>query len=66
MKKKQQRASLWKARLGEISFFGSAAGIALCEEETFRRRFFDSGLGHDAGKNSVVNAADTSTDGSVG
>jgi hypothetical protein len=47
-----------------VSFFGSSTRIAAGDGESLRRRLFDPGLGVTP-ENSVVNGADTSTDGSI-
>lgn len=47
-----------------VSFFGSSTRIASGDGESLRRRLFDPGLGVTP-ENSVVNGADTSTDGSI-
>jgi hypothetical protein len=47
-----------------VSFFGSSTRIASGDGESVRRRLFDPGLGVTP-ENSVVNGADTSTDGSI-
>jgi hypothetical protein len=47
-----------------VSFFGSSTRIASGDGESVRGRLFDPGLGVTP-ENSVVNGADTSTDGSI-